>query len=59
MIERRGRFRFLNEAFFLFRGLAQMLRQKLEGDEAVEFGVLRLVNSAHAAGAEFFEDLVV
>jgi hypothetical protein len=33
--------------------------EKLEGDEAVEFGVAGFVHDAHAAGAELFEDQVV
>jgi hypothetical protein len=33
-------------------------REKLEGYEAVQFGVFGLVDDAHAA-AEFFEDAIV
>src|SRR5271169_3198692 len=36
-----------------------VLRQELEGDKAMEAGVLGFVDDAHAAGAEFLEDAVV
>ena len=38
---------------------SQIVRQELEGDEAMEPGVLRLVDHAHAAAAELLDDAVV
>ena len=42
MIERRGRAGFALEAFQRLAVLGKMLRQKLQGDEAAELGVLGL-----------------
>ena len=47
------------ETFEGLRVLGKILGQEFEGDEAAEFGVFRLVNHAHAATAEFFDDAVV
>jgi hypothetical protein len=33
--------------------------EELEGDEAAELGVFGLVNNAHSASAELFEDAVM
>ena len=49
----------MDEAFLFFIRLAQMLRQKLKGHEAVEFGVLGFIDDPHAAFAEFFKDFVM
>ena len=35
------------------------VRKEFQGDEAVELGVLGLVDHSHAAATEFFEDAVV
>ena len=45
-----------------FQGLAvlrQVFGQEFEGDEAVEAGILGLVNHTHTSAAEFFQDAVV
>jgi hypothetical protein len=34
-------------------------RQKLQGNEAVQFGVLSLVDNTHTAAAKFIEDAVM
>jgi len=47
MIERRRSFRFVNKAFFILFIRSEMRRQKLERDEAVELGVLGLIDDAH------------
>ena len=36
-----------------------VVRKKLEGHEAVQAGVFRFVNDAHATAAKFFEDTIV
>ncbi len=51
IIQRRGGFGFVDEALLVFFSLAEMWRQKLQGDEAVEFDVLRFVDYPHSAGA--------
>ena len=52
VIERRSRFSFLHEAAPPLRVLHLVLRQHLDGDEAVQVRVTGLVNHAHAAFAE-------
>ena len=53
-----------NGAGFAFESLAQILplgdvlRQNLDGDDAVEPGVARLPHLPHAAGAKGGEDLI-
>jgi hypothetical protein len=59
MIERRCGARFAAKAFERLRVARQFIGQELEGDEAAEFGVFGLVDHAHAAAAEFFDDAVV
>ena len=39
------------KTLLFFCCLTEMLRQKLQGDETVEYGIARLVNNAHAATA--------
>jgi len=35
------------------------VRKELQGDEAVQLGVLSLIDNTHAAAAEFFGDVIV
>ena len=39
--------------------LGDILREKLEGDKAAEFGVFGLVDNAHAAATESLHDAIV
>jgi hypothetical protein len=39
--------------------LGELFRKELEGDKAMQLGVLGLVDHAHAAATEFFEDAIV
>ena len=39
--------------------LSQSLREELEGDEALESGILRLIDYSHPAFAELVENAVV
>src|SRR6516162_2978348 len=39
--------------------LGKMFRQKLQGDEAAELGVLGLINHTHAAATQLLEDAVM
>jgi hypothetical protein len=59
MIQRGGRFGFDFEslAFFSIRG--DMMRQKLDGNKALKFCVLGLVNDTHAALTEFLNDVIM
>ena len=41
------------------RIVGNFVRKKFQGDEAAELGVFGLVNDAHSAAAEFFDDAVV
>ena len=59
VIKRRGGARLATEALQGLRVLGHLVRQELESDEAAELGVFGLVNDAHAASAELFEDAVV
>lgn len=49
----------MDEAFLLFFIHAEMGREKFGSDEAVELGVLGLIDHTHSPAAEFFEDFVV
>ena len=59
MIQRGGGARFAAEAFERLRVFGQFIGEEFQRDEAAEVGVLSLVNHAHAATAEFFDDAVV
>ena len=49
----------MDKALLLLIGLAEMMRQKFERDETVEFGVLSFVDNTHAAFTELLEDFVM
>ena len=51
--------RFAAETFERLRIAGHIVGQELERDEAVQAGVLRLVNHTHAATTKFFDDSVV
>ena len=59
MIQRGSRARFAAEAFERLRILGHFIGQKLQSDETAQPGVFGLVNYAHAAAAEFFNDAIV
>ena len=60
MLERGGRFRFLNEALpaIRIRGL-DGLGKHFDGELAIELGIPRAVDLAHPAAADLLDDLVV
>ena len=59
MVQRRCGPGFALEARQRLRVPGHFIGQKLEGDEALEAAVFRLVDHAHAASANFFDDAVV
>jgi hypothetical protein len=59
MIQGRSGFRLVNKAFLSTRVSDHFRREKLESNESVKFEVLGLVDDAHAALTELFNDLVV
>ena len=59
MIQRGSGLRFLDEAAAALRIAGARGGQNLDRDEAVEAGVLGLVDLAHASGAEFFQKLIL
>ncbi len=59
MVESRSSLGLVDEPLYRCWITSEVRREKLECDDAVEFGVLGFVDNAHAASAEFFEDLVV
>ncbi len=59
VVQSGGGLGFTQKALLRLLVIQQMSGKKLEGDGAFKFGVLGLVNHAHAALAEFVEDLVV
>ena len=59
MIQRRCGPGFALEAFQGLRVLRDFVGQELQRDEAAERGVFGLVDHAHAAAAQFFDDAVV
>jgi len=59
MFKCRCRLGFMDESLLGFGIASEVRREELEGDHAVEFGVLGFVDDAHAAFAELLEDLVV
>src|SRR5208283_2779525 len=59
VVQRRSGAGLATETLQRLRLVGHFVGQKLEGDEAAELGVFGLVNDAHAASAEPFEDAVV
>ncbi len=59
MIERGGGLGLTLKAFPNILVAQQMARKKLQRNEPLEFGVLGLIDNAHAALADFLEDAVV
>jgi hypothetical protein len=59
MIERRGSEGFPLELFAGGRIILQFLRQKLQGDMAVQLDVFGFVHHTHAAATELFQDPIV
>ena len=59
MIQRRCGLRFALETDECLRVSGNLLGQKLQRNKAMQAGVFGLVNNAHPAAAEFFEDAVV
>ncbi len=51
MVQRGGGARFAAKALERLRVVGNIVRKKLDGDEAAELGVLGLVDHAHAAAA--------
>ena len=50
---------FTSETFQCLRVSGNVVRQEFEGDKTTKLGVLGLVNYAHTAAAELFDDAVV
>ena len=59
VVESGGGARFAAKAFESLRVAGQIIREELEGDEAAQFGVLSLVDHAHASAAKFLDNAVV
>ena len=59
MIQRGGGLRFALETREGLRVFGDIFREEFEGDEAVQAGVFRFIDHAHAAPAKFFEDAVM
>ena len=59
MIQRRSRSGFAPETFQCLRVASDFVGQELERDKAARRGVFGLVDHAHAAAAELFDDAVV
>src|SRR5438105_4161072 len=59
MIQGGRRLRLPFEAGESLRIFGNLVRQKLQGDEAVQLYVLCLVDNTHAATAEFLDDAVM
>ncbi len=59
MVQSGGRLGFPYESFFPFRGLHQLGRQKLEGNNSLEHRILGSVYDSHAPFAKFLQDLIV
>ncbi len=59
MVERGSRLRLVNEAGLLLGMLGDVRGQEFHGHDALQLGVLGLVNDAHAPLAELIEDLIV
>ena len=59
MIQRGRRSGFPSEAFQRLWVVRDIVREKLDGDESTEHGVLGLVDDSHAATTQFFKDAVM
>jgi hypothetical protein len=59
MVQGGGRAGFAAKSFQGLRVLRQILRQKLQSDEAAQHGVFRFVDHAHSTTAEFLDDAVM
>ena len=59
MVESGGRPRFPLETVQGLRVLREVIGQKFQGDKAAKLYVLRLVDHAHPAAAQFLDDAVV
>ena len=59
MVQRRGSARLTLKPLDRLGIAGEAFGQEFQGDETAELGVLRFVDHAHAATAEFFHDSVV
>jgi hypothetical protein len=59
MIESGCRSRFALKTFQRLAVLGEMFRQKLQGDQAAELGILGFVHHTHPAATQLLEDAVV
>src|SRR5712692_5508787 len=59
MIQSRSSASFTAKSFERLRVFCEVFGQKLEGNEAAQLQILRLVDDTHAPATEFFEDAVV
>ncbi len=59
MVQGGGRAGFAAKSFKGLRVLCQILRQKLQSDEAAQLGVFRFVDHAHPTTAEFLDNAVM
>ena len=59
MVQRGGGAGFTLKALDRLGIAGKAFRKEFQGDESAQLGVLRLVDHAHAAAAEFFHDAVV
>jgi hypothetical protein len=59
MVERRRGTRFPLESFNRIVGVRNLVRQKLEGHLAPKARILGLIDDAHAAAAQLFQDAIV
>ena len=58
MVERRGRTRFAPETLQYLWVSGNIIREELERNKPAELGVLGLVNDAHTAATELFDNAV-
>jgi hypothetical protein len=59
MVEGRRRFGFAAKALERLAILSNVFRKEFEGDEAIEAGVFGLIDDAHAATTQLFNNAVV
>ena len=59
MIQRGGGARFAAESLDRLRVLGNVVGQKFQGYTAAQAGVFGLVDHAHSAAAQFFQDAIV
>ena len=59
MIQLRDGFGFADEALAEFGRVGLMRQQHFDGDEAIERGLLRLVDRGHAAMPDRFDDVIL